>query len=105
MSIQIKVARYEKFKRAKKNEQEKYKKNKNTPKETHSKQNKAKEREKKTNYIFPNDFLHVVYLFLHQTLLSTNHLVIEITLSVRCHYFVKAIAFFELFKTISFSIL
>lgn len=38
--------------RAKKNEQEKYKKNKNTPKETHSKQNKAKEREKKPNTFF-----------------------------------------------------
>ena len=51
MSIQIKVARYEKFKRAKKNEQEKYKKNKNTPKETHSKQNKAKERKRKKNQL------------------------------------------------------
>ena len=74
-------------------------------KHTQNKIKQKKEREKKTNYIFPNDFLHVVYLFLHQTLLSTNHLVIEITLSVRCHYFEKAIAFFELFKTISFSIL
>ena len=47
-----------------------------TPKETHKykKQNKDKTYKKETHSIFPNDFSHAVYLFLHQNLLSTIHL-------------------------------
>ena len=46
-----------------------------TPKETHKDKNKIKTKHKKeTHPIFPNDFSHVVYLFLHQNLLSTIHL-------------------------------
>ena len=33
-----------------------------------------RERKKKTVKIFTNDFSHIVYLILHQNLLSTNHL-------------------------------
>ena len=56
---------------------------KNKIQRTHTKQNKTKgkrESEKKkkvtlpTDPIFPKDFSHVVYLFLHQNLLSTIHL-------------------------------
>ena len=46
-----------------------------------TKQNERKKESKKrkkvilsTQPIFPNDFSHEVYLFLHQILLSTNHL-------------------------------
>ena len=49
--------------------------NKKPPKETHKdkiKQNKTKD-EKDTHPIFLNDFSHVVYLSLHQNLLSTMH--------------------------------
>ena len=38
-----------------------------------TKQNKTKGK-KETHSIFSNDFSHVVYLFLHQNLLSTMHL-------------------------------
>ena len=45
------------------------------PKETHKDKNKIKTKHKKeTDPIFPNNFSNVVYLFLHQNLLSTIHL-------------------------------
>ena len=46
---------------------------KNKTKETNTKENKTKDK-KETHPIFLNDFSHVVYLFLHQNLLSTIHL-------------------------------
>ena len=63
-------------------------KTKKIPKETHNakQKQKIKERERvskkkkkkkvtlQTRHLFPNDFSHVVYLFLHQNLLSTIHL-------------------------------
>ena len=74
---------------------------------------KIKERErvrKKVNLpthpIFPNDFSHVVYLFLHQKSLEHN----PFTLLKLCYLldaiiFLKAIVFFELFKAVFFSVL
>ena len=49
------------------------KKNQKKHTHTHTKQNKRKDK-KKTHLIFPKDFSHVVYLFLHQNLLSTIYL-------------------------------
>ena len=43
------------------------------------------------------------YFFIKISWAQSIH-VIEIMLSVRCHFFLKAIVFFELFKAISFSI-
>ena len=46
-----------------------------TPKETHKDKSNIKTKHKKeTHPIFPIDFSHVVYLFLHQNLLSTIYL-------------------------------
>ena len=73
------------------------------------KQNKTKKTQKKytqNRMIFPNDFSHVVYLFLHQKSLEHN----PFTLLKLCYLldaiiFLKAIVFFELFKAVSFSVL
>ena len=47
----------------------------NTTKKKTQKKTQNKTRDKKeTHPIFPNDFSHVVYPFLHQNLLSTIHL-------------------------------
>ena len=43
-----------------------------TPTETYK--GKTKQNKNETQPIFPNDFSHVVYLLLHQNLLSTVHL-------------------------------
>ena len=48
-----------------------------TPKETHKDKKKKKEEAKdikETQPIFPNDFSHLIHLFLHKNLLSTIHL-------------------------------
>ena len=52
---------------------QKYKTTTNTQKNPQKKTHKTKYK-KETHPIFPNDFSHVVYLFLHQNLLSTIHL-------------------------------
>ena len=61
-----------------KNQKNKQKQNKKTPKETHTKiiiiKDERERARKKTHPIFPNDFSNIVYLFLHQNLLSTIHL-------------------------------
>ena len=44
-----------------------------TPKETRKEKTKTKHK-KETHPIFPNDFSHVVYLFLYQHFLKTIHL-------------------------------
>ena len=54
------------------------KKKKKKPKKKHKKKKKKKKKEakdiKETQPIFPNDFSHLIHLFLHQNLLSTIHL-------------------------------
>ena len=46
-----------------------------TPKESHKDKKKTKAKDnKETQPIFPNDFSHLIHLFLHQNILSTIHL-------------------------------
>ena len=67
--------------------------NKKTPKETQkTKQNgrekkREGEREKQSNPNFPNDILHVVYLFLIKISRAQTIHVTELMLSVRRHFF------------------
>ena len=89
------------------------KRNKKTQKKKNKTKRKKRERERvrkkvilATHLISSNGFFsHVVYLFLHQCLLSTIRLHYWIHVICWCYFFVKAIVFFELFKRISFSIL
>ena len=65
-----------------------------TPQKISQRLNKTKTKHKKeTHPIFPNDFSHVVYLYFNQNLLSITNYVIEIILSVKCHFFSKSNCF------------
>ena len=64
---------YEKPEKSNNNKNKTNNNKKKTHTHTHTKQNKRKDK-KKTHLIFPKDFSHVVYLFLHQNLLSTIYL-------------------------------
>ena len=91
--------------------QNKTKPKRNTHKTKNKTKNKTKDKQERvrkkkfilpTHPVFPNDFSHVLYLFFIKIPSAQSIYIIEIMLLVWCHFFLKAIVFFMLFKAISF---
>ena len=77
-----------------------------TPKEIHKdKKKKRKNIKKRPTPFFQNIFHMYSTCFLIKNSWAQSIYVIEIMVSVKYHFFLKAVLFIELFKAISFSIL